>query len=130
MDGTHIDEVYKGCSSFTIDKDGGVEHIQSELPNDEGEPTAYSITKKTCKGEKCNADHVPPVDPEEPEIPEGNYCQVCSVTVDQFNRTVGVGQDKCWDGSNQYEQNCGPNQYCVTDLEIDWFPKGEKLYYI
>ena len=79
MDGTHIDEVYKGCSSFTIDKDGGVEHIQSELPNDDGEPTAYSITKKTCKGEKCNADHVPPVDPEEPEILFSAACHLLCV---------------------------------------------------
>jgi len=51
-------------------------------------------------------------------------CHVCQVTKDQFNNTVGVGQDNCWDGDDQYLQDCDAGSLCITELEIDWYKKG------
>jgi hypothetical protein len=55
-------------------------------------------------------------------------CQVCSVTVDQWNQTVGIGQDQCWDGSPEYLMECAPNSLCGTEMEVDWFAKGNFQY--
>ena len=43
---------------------------------------------------------------------ESNLCQVCSVTKDQNNNTVGVGVDACWEGDASLVQDCGPDQWC------------------
>lgn len=55
-------------------------------------------------------------------------CQVCEVTVDQFNNTIGFGQDGCWNGDAQYHENCGVGSLCMTELEIDWFARGDFSY--
>ena len=117
-------EVYKGCSSFEITDNGGFEEHNITIGTDE---VQYAITKTTCRGADCNAMHVPPIDDGSGGI--GNRCQICQVTVDQFNRTVGIGQPDCWEGpGSQFLQECGPNSLCRTELEIDWFAKGHFNY--
>jgi len=124
FEGKRVDEVYKGCSSFEILGNGEEEYNQT-IGTDE---ISYAITKTTCRGAKCNPVHKPPLDPEEAPEPDGNQCQVCQVTVDQYNRTIGVGQDACWDGNDQYWQPCPQNSWCQTELEIDWYAKGHFSY--
>ena len=58
----------------------------------------------------------------------GTSCQVCTVTVDQNEEMVGVGQYNCWTGSNEYLTECAPNSYCIVDMEIDWFSRGDFNY--
>ena len=117
-DDDRVDEVYKGCSSFEI-PDGLEEHSTTI------DGLAYAITKTTCRGENCNPEHVPPSSNDFPIKPiNGTMCHVCQVTKDQFNVTLGVGQDSCWEGDDQYLEDCEPGSHCGTDLEINWYQKG------
>jgi hypothetical protein len=81
-----VNEIYKGCSSFEIE--GGFEGNNASLPGDDGTITLFSLTKTTCRGAYCNEEHSPPVNPGDPN--SGPNCQVCSVTVDEYNKTVGM----------------------------------------
>ena len=69
---------------------------------------------------------------EKPELPlDGIWskCQTCQIVVDQENSTIGIGDQGCFDGDAKYEKLCdGPNDRCVVDMEIDWFPKGFHTY--
>ena len=100
--GNQIDEIYKGCSSFELDS--GFLSSNNTINNEAGEPTDYSITKTSCRGANCNNLHIPPSEPGSPPGVSGAVCQVCSVIVDQYNNTVGVGQDQCWGGNPMYNQ--------------------------
>ena len=56
-------------------------------------------------------------------------CQVCNVVVDQWNKTVGIGNKDCWEGGNaDFLQDCGVGAFCSTDLEIDWLPRGSHQF--
>ena len=58
-------------------------------------------------------------------------CQVCTVTVDQANNTVGNGDDACWLGDNKYLQACpNPTDMCITEMLSDWYPRGMIQYMI
>ena len=61
---------------------------------------------------------------------QSNMCPVCSVSVDQNNNTIGVGVDACWEGDASLLQDCGPDQLCKTNMEIDWFARGNFNYRI
>ena len=67
-----------------------------------------------------------------PELPlDGIWskCQTCQIVVDQENSTIGIGDQGCFDGDAKYEKLCdGPNDRCVVDMEVDWFPKGFHTY--
>ena len=123
-----VREVYKGCSTFAAINEQ--ENSTTTLPDDSGNPAQYSITKTSCTTNNCNLQHLSPDEPDLPDDPEpvGNRCQICSVTVDQFERQVGVGDIGCWQGDAAFEQDCGPAKYCSVDMEIDWFPKGDFNY--
>ena len=30
-------------------------------------------------------------------------------------------------GSDSYITNCGKDEYCLTDMEVDWLPIGEQI---
>lgn len=122
FEGDVKDEVYKGCSSFVIN-DPGFEQYNATLS---GVP--YSITKSSCSGKNCNDKHYAPSDPEGGVPSKMNQCLVCDVTVDQNNKTVGIGQSACWEGDNQYLSDCKPDDVCVTELEVDWFARGHFNY--
>jgi hypothetical protein len=61
--GNLINEIYKGCSTFTLIN--GFEAVNASLPGENG-AQAYSITKTSCQGTNCNTQHLPPTDPEGP----------------------------------------------------------------
>lgn len=128
--GNVIREIYKGCSTF-VAKNGEEDKVQ-ELPNpDSGTVQMYGITKTSCTNDNCNKEHKAPQEPEIPDEPEPetkNRCQVCSVTVDQYERQIGTGQIGCWNGDSAFEQDCGTNKYCVVDMEVDWLPRGHFNY--
>lgn len=104
-------EDYKGCSTFRLDEE------QHYCENFEINGEYLSGCKETCDGDNCNNMGI-----------GSNECLVCQVTVDQFNETVGVGQSGCWYGDTQYNQECGANALCKTEMEIDWFSKGHFQY--
>ena len=52
--------------------------------------------KKTCQGKNCNNDYENPL--LDSRIPS---CLVCSVTVDPNNQTIGIGDERCWEGTDQ-----------------------------
>ena len=57
-EGHRVDEIYKGCSTFEITENGGIEAENTTL-ND----IDYSTTKTTCRGPSCNRFHLPPLGP-------------------------------------------------------------------
>ena len=54
--GTDMEEVYKGCSSFTITSDPSYELTTDVLPNN----LSYNLAKETCFGPSCNFQTVHP----------------------------------------------------------------------
>merc|ERR1711976_439800 len=52
MGGEEVNEVWKGCSGFTLD---ATEKEQVELPVAGGGTSLHSIAKETCQGQGCNA---------------------------------------------------------------------------
>ena len=76
-----VSEIYKACSTFEVD--GGMTIVTDKLPNENGDIVDYSMTYTSCTSDNCNKEHIEPISPEFPIIPEdSNKCQVCSVTVD------------------------------------------------
>jgi len=121
--GREFKQLYKGCSAFEL-VETEIDNIS--LPDDTGHISQYAFTKKTCDKDDCNVDH------EEPQT-EGDaaatWCQACSVVVDQFNKTVGVGNKDCWEGTNpSFQTKCENGQFCSTELEIDWLPRGQHQF--
>ena len=121
-DDTIVEEYYKGCSAFRI-QDGGILDYFDDFPNVDGSVTQYHTVKSYCSGENCNTIIYKP----DTDIGK-SMCQICQVNVDQHNQTVGVGEERCWEGDSALEQNCGPDTMCVTDLEVDWFARGSFNY--
>lgn len=122
VDNDIVVEHYKGCSAFSI-QGGGILDYYDDFPNPDGSSIEYHTVKSFCTGENCNTIIYKP----DTDIGK-SMCQVCQVNVDQHNNTIGIGEDRCWEGDTSLEQNCGPDAFCVTELEIDWFARGAFNY--
>ena len=73
----------------------------------------YNTCKKTCTGSNCNNEY------ENPLIDSFvASCLVCTVTVDDRNNTVGLGDIRCWDGDDKRNllQACPDNQQVSTSV--------------
>jgi len=127
--GRDFRQIYKGCSAFKVNLIGdehGEEKDMVSLPDDSGNIARYSLSKTSCGEPNCNTEHL---EPDSPGNAAGSMCQVCNVVVDQWNKTVGIGNKDCWEGGNaDFLQDCGVGAYCSTDLEIDWLPRGSHQF--
>ena len=111
------EEVYKGCSSFVVPHkcntiDGIiVDGIESE----------YGVCRETCPENNCNLEHeIAPID--------RNSCFVCQVTKDFMGNTIGQGDESCWNSPAERSiQQCNIDEVCITEMLVDWMPKGEQL---
>ena len=113
MENTDIQEDYKGCSTFCLEKDR--QYCEVFEMNDE----SYSSCKQTCDSNNCN-DKSPM---------KTLSCFVCDETVDSNNQTVGYGNPTCFSNfpDQSYVQQCrGDESYCVVDIETDWFLTGQQ----
>ena len=36
----------------------------------------------------------------------------------------------CWDGDKQFEQDCGEDSVCVSEMLVDWLPRGGHQYVV
>ena len=116
-----IEEVYRGCSFVHPDPDQRC--YETEMPSIGEDAFGYGICKESCITNNCNDyEHTKPNNPIEGNWPK---CQVCSVTMDEANNTVGAGQEDCWEGDDRFNQYC-PNEddVCETEFLVDWFPRG------
>jgi len=127
--GREVHQVYKGCSVFGLESaDGslnGIKKFDQALPDEAGNVVGYSVVKQTCDKNNCNEEHERPVPPQDSLT---SSCLSCSVTVDQYNNTNGMGDIGCWNGDSKYMTTCGIGFQCATDLEVDWLPKGEHQF--
>ena len=123
LEGQEVSQIYKGCSSFVIAE--GFEFEDTMLPGENGEDTGYVISRSTCLEDECNAMHID-ISGKPPTV----SCLQCQVTVDMKNRTIGIGDYGCWLGDrNMHTAECPHGQqYCATDLLVDWIAKGEIQY--
>ena len=110
------EEVYKGCSTFYIGET--TEYFNDTLENG----IEYNLAKQTCRGENCNAQHDSPSEPE-----QQNRCFQCTIQKDHLGNTLGSAPESCWHSpviSLLYP--CPDEQVCITEMLVDWFPKGEQ----
>ena len=52
--------------------------------------------------------------------------------MDGMGNIIGIGDKNCFTedlstGSDSYITNCGKDEYCLTDMEVDWLPIGEQI---
>lgn len=127
-DGETRRSVIRGCSSF----EGEFQECYDQtLPDENGEDQNFGVCKEFCTGENCNNKL-----PASPEL-GGSWpsCLICSVTVDNDNNTVGIGNNDCWDinsdspNAAQYLKRCPfSSDACITEMMADWLPRGNINY--
>jgi len=113
--GIEVEEDYKGCSSFKLEK----EEMYCSVVDIEGEP--HNSCKETCSYENCNQ-----YTPEKKKS-----CFSCSATVDSANNTVGIGSPSCWSDfpDGNLLETCEVDEpYCIVDVEADWSIHGKQTY--
>ena len=105
------EDAYRGCSAFQLKKSTSEDAFQcTNFQVDIGPPAGdvkYNTCKKTCTGKNCNNEY------ENPLLESAvASCLVCTVTVDANNQTIGIGDDRCWEGTDQRGllQACPANQ--------------------
>ena len=114
---------YHGCSSFRTGKDQLECNTVTVEDANSNVASVKEACKKSCTKDECNKDALK-------VNTKTHYCSVCSVTVNHFNRTVGEGDIACWgeDAHHKFTQECPKETpFCVTDIEVDWMPKGDQL---
>lgn len=107
LDDAIHEDAYRGCSAFhlkEVESSGEFTCTNFDVNNNEQlEDIRYNSCKKSCTGRNCNTEYKNPL--EESAV---FACQVCQVTVNARNETVGIGDDDCWEGDPKYLQAC-PN---------------------
>ena len=98
---------FQGCSVFGLESaDGslnGIKKFDQALPDEAGNVVGYSVVKQTCDKNNCNEEHERPVPPQDSLT---SSCLSCSVTVDQYNNTNGMGDIGCWLVFLNSEKSC------------------------
>merc|ERR1711935_783209 len=61
-----------------------------------------------------------------------NRCYTCTAQVDSHGDPFGVGQGACFSSDmsaleNSLVLDCGKDEYCLTDMEVDWLPMGDQI---
>ena len=101
-------------------------NIEQSSP-DEEKTEVQSICKETCSEDDCNDQLTDfPGDGGNP-ISE-HFCYSCTVTVNHLNQTIGNGDISCWHDpreENAIQCPAGEN-FCITDLEVDWTGRGDQ----
>merc|ERR1719284_1900822 len=81
--------------------------------------------KATCDTRNCNKE------PSEALGDNRLQCYTCSASRDSAGNSVGVSDDRCFEGlSSDFLQACSADQVCRDDLMADWFPKGDQHFTI
>ena len=123
--GVDYDDVLRGCSSFEQEYacSGWTERQLDANGNPTGDAVEWNSCKETCSGANCNNDKA--------LIAGDNRCYVCTAQVDSHGDTIGLGDEFCFNSDladhNESVVECGRNEHCITDIEVDWLPMGEQL---
>ena len=75
--------------------------------------------RETCDTSDCNTE----------KIQKRNQCYTCQGTRDSQDKSIGIGDDRCWENLSSLQlQDCDFDQdYCMDEIIIDWLPKGEQV---
>jgi len=109
---TH-EEDHRGCSAFNFNT------MEDDCQSGQnGENGHFAECKSTCNGDNCNTR----------KLSKRKSCISCTGSRFSDNSTIGVGDDNCWGdhlgGSVSSVQCENEDDICVTDLEVDWLPRG------
>ena len=118
------DDVIRGCSTFSQEYacSGWTERELDGNGNPTGDQIEWNSCKETCEGANCNN--------KKAEIAGDNRCYVCTAQVDSHGDSVGVGNDYCFNNEMTGDEvaiDCGRDEYCITDMEVDWLPMGDQV---
>ena len=124
--GETYDDIIRGCSTFN--QEYACSGYTEREVNSDGLPTGNDIEwnscKESCNGNNCNS--------EKAEIAGDNRCFVCTAQVNSHGDSIGLGDSYCFNDQLTGEYNeavvdCGRDEYCVVDLEVDWLPQGDQI---
>ena len=124
--GDMIEDVIRGCSAFP--QEYACSGWTERQLNDNGIQTG-SIEWNSCK-EACSDSNN--CNREQAVIAGDNRCYACTAQVDSHGDVYGIGQEFCFsnDLTSADESlivDCGKDSYCLTDMEVDWYPQGEQI---
>ena len=109
--------MFKGCSSFYFGEE--TEFSNETLSNG----IEYALSKQTCRGENCNEIHDAPGTPSEQVF----RCFQCTIQKDHLGNTIGTADESCWKNPvPALLAPCAEDKFCITEMMVDWFPKGEQ----
>ena len=120
-----IEDVIRGCSSF--DQEYACSGWSERLIDENGQPDGvveWNSCKEACFESNCNN--------EQAIIAGDNRCYACTAQVDSHGDPFGVGQGFCFaqnmaELDNSLIVDCGKDEYCLTDMEVDWLPMGDQI---
>merc|ERR1719454_852553 len=116
--GDELEEDFKGCSAFRLDTNDDLE-CDNYLING----ITYNNCRSTCDDNNCNR-----VTPQKKQS-----CYTCSASFDAEMNLVGYGDASCFSNqpSSYLIEECeNDTDFCMTDIEADWFLNGKQEYRI
>ena len=120
------DDVIRGCSTFEQEYacSGWTERYFDDANDQVSKELEWTSCKESCHGPQCNN--------QPPTIPDDNRCYVCSAQRDSQGNRVGLGDQRCFDDKIdpslvEMVFDCGRDEFCLTDLEVDWTGKGDQV---
>ena len=55
-------------------------------------------------------------------------CHQCTIQKDHLGNTIGLADESCWNNpSPNLLSSCAEGNVCITELLVDWYPKGEQV---
>ena len=146
-DGENKREVERGCAAFG-EPHGipvGTDCYDSTVVLPDADDVNFAVCKEFCKGNNCN--NKMPKLPNESDS-EWPACVQCEVIYNAEGNIIGTGNgldcrgefvshnyhdhvNMTQEATSRLTQRC-PNKgdICVTDMQVDWFAKGELQYRI
>ena len=115
--GDELEEDFKGCSAFKLDDD------DLQCDNYVINGITYNNCRSTCDEDNCNR-----ITPQKKKS-----CFTCAATFDAEMNLIGYGESSCFSNNPNpaLTQECeNEDDYCITDLEADWFLNGRQEYRI
>ena len=81
------------------------------------------LLKDTCHGTNCNDQPI--------SIAGDNKCYVCQSTMNSQGELVGFGDSYCFndnlgESADSLAVDCGRDEYCLTDMRVNWTPQGDQ----
>ena len=124
--GLQESDTYHGCSSFRTHYDSKQCFTVNVEDGFNQQGNQQTTCKETCTdGDDCNQQITEIID----DPVSSHFCAVCSVRMDHFNNTVGEGDPRCWgeDIPGFFYTQCAEGEnFCVTDIEVDWLANGDQ----